>query len=87
MNLGWIIKEMNARGYEQTSTIDAGGDYPGVIMRHSETGTEMEVCLNAPLLTTKGYSLIVANHDNNTAIVMQESASDENKKLLEKYLE
>ena len=87
MNLGWIIKEMNARGYEQTSTIDAGGDYPGVTMRHPETDIEMEVRLRAPLLTTKGYSIIVANHNNNTAIVMQDSASDENKRLLEKYLE
>ena len=48
---------------------------------------EMEVRLRAPLLTTKGYSIVVANHDNNTAIVMQDSASDENKRLLEKYLE
>ena len=87
MNLGWIIKEMNARGYEQTSTIDAGGDYPGVTMRHPETDIEMEVRLRASLLTTKGYSIIVANHNNNTAIVMQDSASDENKRLLEKYLE
>ena len=29
----------------------------------------------------------VANHNNNTAIVMQYSASDENKKLLSKYLD
>ena len=87
MNLGWIIKEMNARGYEQTSTIYAGGDYPGVIMRNPETDIEMEVRLRAPLLTTKGYSIIVANHDNNTAIVMQDFVSEENKSLLEKYLE
>ena len=57
MNLGWIIKEMNARGYEQTSTIDAGGDYPGVIMRHPETDIEIEVRLRAPLLTAKDYML------------------------------
>ena len=87
MNLGWIIKEMNARSYEQAETIDAGSDYPGVIMRHSGTGTEMEIRLRAPLLSTKGYSIVVANHDNNTAIVMHDSASDENKRLLEKYLE
>ena len=78
---------MNARGYEQTSTIYAGGDYPGVIMRNPETDIEMEVRLRAPLLTTKGYSIIVANHDNNTAIVMQDFVSEENKSLLEKYLE
>ena len=87
MNLGWIIKEMNARGYEQTSTIYAGGDYPGVIMKHPESGLEMEVRLRAPLLTNKGYSIIVANHNDNTAIVMQDSASDVNKRLLSKYLE
>lgn len=87
MNLGWVTEKLKSRGYKQTTTIDAGSDYPGVIMRHSETGTEMEVRIHAPLLTNKGYSIIVANHDNNTAIVMQESASDDNKRLLEKYME
>ena len=86
MNLGWIIKEMNARGYEQTSTIYAGGDYPGVIMRNPETDIEMEVRLHAPLLTTNGYSIIVANHVNNTAIVMHDSSAEYNKELLDKYL-
>lgn len=86
-NLSWVVNELMSRGFEQTSTIDAGGDYPGVIMRHPETDIEMEVRLRAPLLTTKGYSIVVANHDNNTAIVMQDSASDENKRFLEKYLE
>jgi hypothetical protein len=46
----------------------------------------MEVRLRAPLFSTKGYSIIVANHENNTAIVMQDSSSDDNKRLLEKYL-
>ena len=86
MNLGWVTEELKFCGYEPTTTIDAGSDYPGVIMRHPETGTEMEVRLRAPLLTTNGYSIIVANHNNNTAIVMQDSASNENKRLLELFL-
>ena len=86
-NLGWVINELKSRGFEQTATIDAGSDYPGVIMKHPETEVEMEVRLNAPLLTDKGYSIIVANHTNKTAIVMQDSASDDNKRLLGKYLE
>ena len=87
MHLEWIIKELESRGYEQTQTIDAGGDYPGVILNNPQTGTEMEVRLRAPLLTTTGYSIVVANHKHKTAIVMQDSASDENKRLLKKYLE
>ncbi len=86
MHLGWLINELESRGYKQTNTIDAGGDYPGVIL-NTKTGIEMEVRLRAPLLATTGYSIVVANHNNNTAIVMQDSASDENKRLLEKYLE
>ena len=86
MNLGWVIKEMKSRGYKQTGMMDAGGDYPGVIMKHPETEIEMEVRLRAPLFSKKGYSIIVANHENNTAIVMQDSSSEENKRLLEKYL-
>lgn len=86
MNLGWVIKEMKSRGYRQAGIMDAGGDNPGVIMKHPQTGTEMEVRLRAPLFSTKGYSIIVANHENNTAIVMQDSSSDDNKRLLEKYL-
>lgn len=87
MHLGWIVNELRSRGYEQTGAIDAGGDYPGVILNNPKTGIEMEVRLRAPLLTTKGYSIVVANHNNNTAIVMQDSESDENKCLLGKYLE
>lgn len=86
-NIGWVINELKSRGLEQTATIDAGSDYPGVIMMHPETGVEMEVRLRAPLLTDKGYSIIVSNHNDNTAIVMQDSASDDNKRLLSKYLE
>ena len=86
MNLGWVIKEMKCRGYRQAAVMDAGSDYPGIIMRHPEAGIEMEVRLHAPLLTTNGYSIIVANHVNNTAIVMHDSSAEYNKELLDKYL-
>ena len=87
INLGWVMQEMKSRGYRQVAMMDAGSDNPGVIMINSESGIEMEVRLHAPLLTNKGYSIIVANHSNNTAVVMQDSASDENKRFLSKYLE
>ena len=87
INLGWIIKELKSRGYRQAATMGAGSDYPGVIMKHPESGIEMEIRLRAPLFSDKGYSIVVANHNNNTAIVMQDSASDDNKSLLSKYLE
>ena len=87
INLGWVIQEMKSRGYRQTAVLDAGGDYPGVIMKNPGPEIEMEVRLRAPLLTNKGYSIVVANHLNNTAIVMQDSASDENKRLLSKFME
>jgi hypothetical protein len=56
-------------------------------MTNPEKEIELEVRLRAPLLSDKGYSIIVANHNNNTAIVMQDSVSEENKKLLSKYLD
>lgn len=87
INLGWVIKELKFRGYRQAAMMGAGSDYPGVIMKHPESGIEMEIRLRAPLLSDKGYSIVVANHNNNTAIVMQDSASDDNKSLLSKYLE
>ena len=87
INLGWVIKELKFRGYRQAAMMGAGSDYPGVIMKHPESGIEMEIRLRAPLFSDKGYSIVVANHNNNTAIVMQDSASDDNKKLLSKYLE
>jgi hypothetical protein len=87
INLGWVIQEMKSHGYRQAAMMDAGSDNPGVIMINSESGIEMEVRLHAPLLTDKGYSIIVANHSNNTAVVMQDSASDENKRFLSKCLE
>ena len=83
----WIVSEMETRGYAQAGMMDAGGDYPGLLMKNEGTGAEMEIRLRAPLLSDKGYSIVVANHNNNTAIVMQDSASDDNKSLLTKYLE
>lgn len=87
MHFGWIITEMKSRNYSKTGIIDAGGENPGVIMKNTETGNEMEIRLRAPLLSDKGYDIIVSNCDNKTAIVMQNSVSEENKKLLDKYLE
>ena len=87
MNLGWVVSGMESRGFRQADMIDAGGDNPGVIMKNPRTGEEMEIRLRAPFHSDKGYSVIVANHSNNTAIVMQDSASEENKRLLAKYLE
>jgi len=87
MHLGWIISEMKSKGYEKTDMMDAGGENPGVLMKNMDTGNEMEIRLKAPLFSDEGYSIIVSNHDTNTAIVMQNSASEENKRLLEKYLE
>lgn len=87
MNLGWVVSGMESRGFRQADMIDAGGDNPGVIMKNPRTGAEMEIRLRAPFQSDKGYSVIVANHSNNTAIVMQDSASEENRKLLAKYLE
>ena len=87
MHFQWIVSEMKTRGYAQAGMMDAGSDYPGLLMKNEKTGEEMEIRLRAPLLSDKGYSIIVANHNNKTAIVMQDSASDDNKRLLSKYLE
>ena len=78
---------MKSKGYSQNGMIDAGGDNPGVLMKNTETGNEMEIRLRAPLFTSNGYSIVVSNHGSNTAIVMQNTSSEGNKKLLEKYLE
>ena len=87
MHFQWIVPEMETRGYTQAGTMDAGSEYPGLLMKNEETGGEMEIRLHAPLLSDKGYSIIVSNHNNKTAIVMQDSASDDNIRLLSKYLE
>ena len=87
MYFQWIVSEMEMKGYAQAGMMDAGGDYPGLLMKNRETGVEMEIRLRAPLLSDKGYSIVVANHNNHTAIVMLNSASDDNKRLLSKYLE
>jgi len=86
MHFGWIISEMETKGFAKAGMMEAGSDYPGLLMKNGETGVEMEIRLRAPLLSDKGYSIIVANHNNNTAIVMQDSASEDNKRLLSKYL-
>ena len=87
MHFQWIVSEMETKGYAQAGMMDAGGDYPGLLMKNEGTGAEMEIRLRAPLFSDKGYSIVVANHNNHTAIVMQDSASDDNKSLLRKYLE
>ena len=87
MHFGWIISEMKTRGYKKVDVMDAGGENPGVLMRNMKTGNEMEIRLRAPLFTNNGYSIVVSNHGNNTAIVMQDTASEENKKLLSNYLD
>ncbi len=86
MHFQWIVSEMETRGYSQVNMMDAGSEYPGLMMKNGKTGIEMEIRLRAPLFSDKGYSIIVANHNNNTAIVMQDSQSVENKKLLESYV-
>ena len=86
-NLSWIVSELKMKGYRQAATMGAGSEYPGLMMKHPETGTEIEVRLRAPLFTTKGNSIIVVNHAYNTAIVLQDSASEENKILLKKYFD
>ena len=87
MNIGWTVSELESRGFRQADMIDAGGDNPGVIMKNPMTDVEMEIRLRAPLLSDKGYSIVVTNHNKKTAIVMQDSASEENKKLLGLFLE
>ncbi len=87
INLKWVTSELEVRGFKRSATMDVGGDYPGVIMNNLEKGIELEVRLRAPLLSDKGYSIIVANHNDNTAIVMQDSASEENKRLLRLFMD
>jgi len=87
MHFRWIVSEMETRGYVQADMMDAGSEYPGLLMKNGETGGEMEIRLRAPLLSDSGYSIIVSNHINHTAIVMQDMASDENQRLLSKFLE
>lgn len=86
-NLRWAVDELKSRGYRQTASMDAGSENPGLMMKNPGTGVEMEVRLRAPLFSNKGNSIVVANHGNNSAIIMQDTDSDGNKKLLKKYLE
>ena len=78
---------MEARGYERARIFDAGSDYPRLRMKNKETGAEMEILLNAPLIAENGYSIKVTNKINKTAIVMQDKESEENKRLLMTFLD
>ena len=60
-NFGWIIREMESRGYKRARIFDAGSDYPRPLMKNEETGAKMEILLNAPLLAENGYSIKVTN--------------------------
>ena len=87
MGISWIISEMGSRGYQKTDIMDAGGENPKVRMKNPETGIEMEIRLHAPLFTDEESCIFITNQNKKTAIVMKGSISDENKKLLGKFLE
>ena len=87
MHFDWIISEMEKRGFAQEKLLDAGSEYPGILMRNAETCVEMEIRLRAPLFSDKGYSIIVSNHNDKTAVVMQNNASEKNKLFLVRFLE
>lgn len=87
MYFEWIVSEMKLRGYNEVRVEDAGSEYPGLVMKKGETGPEIEIRLHAPLLSESGYSIMVTNHENETAIVMRNVKSEENKRLLMKFLE
>ena len=88
MNLQWIISEMKSRGYERSKVMDAGSDNPGVLMKNTTTGNKMEIRLHAPVMSERsGYRITVSNHENKTAIVMRDNMSEDNKRLLAKFLE
>ena len=86
-NFGWIIREMESRGYKRARIFDAGSDYPRLLMKNEETGVKMEILLNAPLLAENGYSIKVTNKKNKTAILMEDKESEENRRLLMKFLD
>ena len=86
-NFGWIIREMESRGYKRARIFDAGSDYPRLLMKNEETGAKMEILLNAPLLAENGYSIKVTNKKNKTAILMEDKESEENRRLLMKFLD
>ena len=87
ISLNWVISEMESHGFKQDAEIDPGSETPGVIMKHLETKIDIEVRLRAPLFAKEGYCIVVANHNNNTAIVMPNTNSEENRKLLNMFLE
>ncbi len=86
MNLSWVVAELNTKGYAQASIFGAGSDKPGIVMKNHETDVEVEVRLDAPLFTDKGYSIVVANRAKNTALVLPATQSEENKELLKSYM-
>ena len=66
---------------------DAGSDYPRLLMKNEKTGSKMSILLDAPLLAEHGYSIIVTSKKNKTSIVMRDKESEENKRLLKKFLD
>ena len=86
-NFAWIIHDMEARGYKRGRRFDAGRDYPRLLMKNEETGSRMSILLDAPLLAEHGYSIIVTSRKNKTSIVMKDEESEENKRLLKKFLD
>ena len=87
MHFEWIVSEMKLRGYNEARMEDAGSEHPGLVMKKGKTGPEIEIRLHAPLLSESGYNIMVSNHENETAIVMKDVKSEENKRLLMKFLE
>lgn len=87
MHLEWIVSELKSRGYNEAGVKDAGSEYTGILMKKGETDAVIEIRLHAPLLSESDYSIMVSNHDNKTAIVMPNNMSEENKRLLNKFLE
>ena len=86
-NFAWITTEMESRGYKRAKIFDAGKDYPRLLMKNEETGAKMEILLNAPLGAENGYSIKVTNKKNKTAILMEDKESEENRRLLMKFLD
>lgn len=78
---------MESRGYKRARIFDAGKDYPRLLMKNEETGAKMEILLNAPLVAENGYSIKVTNKKNKTAILMEDKESEENRRLLMKFLD
>ena len=85
--LRWVLNEFKNLGFRIIAHIDEGGDNPGVILKKDGAASKIEVRLNAPLFSQKKYAIVVINQTNQTGIVMISTESEENKKLLGKYIE